>query len=260
MSEIRLLALGDVVGPEAVRYISGKLWGFRREKKIDIVVCNAENACAGNGLDPQSADRLLSGGCDVLTGGNHIFRKKEIRHYLDESEIVVRPANYPYGTPGNGYTIFGVNGFNILIINLLGTIYMESLACPFMTADRILEREKGRYDLAVLDFHAEATSEKIALGRYLDGRISAVWGTHTHVPTADERVMPKGTGYITDLGMTGPIESVIGIRPEQSVETFLGGLPGRYRAADGPCKAQGAIFTLESDTGLCTGVERVDIR
>ena len=122
MSEIRLLALGDVVGPEAVRYISGKLWGFRREKKIDIVVCNAENACAGNGLDPQSADRLLSGGCDVLTGGNHIFRKKEIRHYLDESEIVVRPANYPYGTPGNGYTIFGVNGFNILIINLLGTI------------------------------------------------------------------------------------------------------------------------------------------
>ena len=130
---------------------------------------------------------------------------------------------------------------------------------PFTTADRLLSGgEKPTFTL--VDFHAEATSEKLALGYYLDGRVSAVWGTHTHVPTADERVMPKGTGYITDLGMTGPIESVIGIRPEQSVETFLGGLPGRYRAADGPCKAQGAIFTLESDTGLCTGVERVDIR
>ena len=145
-------------------------------------------------------------------------------------------------------------------MNLIGRCGLDFHAeNPFTTADRILASgEKPVFTL--VDFHAEATSEKLALGYYLDGRVSAVWGTHTHVPTADERVMPKGTGYITDLGMTGPIESVIGIRPEQSVETFLGGLPGRYRAADGPCKAQGAIFTLESDTGLCTGVERVDIR
>ena len=211
MSEIRLLALGDVVGPEAVRYISGKLWGFRREKKIDIVVCNAENACAGNGLDPQSADRLLSGGCDVLTGGNHIFRKKEIRHYLDESEIVVRPANYPYGTPGNGYTIFGVNGFNILI----------------------------------------------ALGRYLDGRISAVWGTHTHVATADNQVLPKGSGYVTDLGMSGPPDGVLGIRADIIIEKLRTKLPVKFEFAEGATEVNGVIFALDTDSGKCVSTERV---
>ena len=197
------------------------------------------------------------GGCDVLTGGNHIFRKKEIRHYLDESEIVVRPANYPYGTPGNGYTIFGVNGFNILIINLLGTIYMESLACPFMTADRILEREKGRYDLAVLDFHAEATSEKIALGRYLDGRISAVWGTHTHVATADNQVLPKGSGYVTDLGMSGPPDGVLGIRADIIIEKLRTKLPVKFEFAEGATEVNGVIFALDTDSGKCVSTERV---
>ena len=152
-----------------------------------------------------------------------------------------------------------VQGRRVCVANLQGRVGMDyNVSSPFSAADALLRETEA--DLFLLDFHAEATSEKLAMGYHLAGRAAAVWGTHTHVPTADERVMPKGTGYITDLGMTGPIESVIGIRPEQSVETFLGGLPGRYRAADGPCKAQGAIFTLESDTGLCTGVERVDIR
>ena len=184
----------------------------------------------------------------------------QIADSLDDCPYILRPANFTNHVPGRGWGVYDCGRVQIGVMNLIGRCDLDFHAeNPFTTADRLLSGgEKPTFTL--VDFHAEATTEKLALGYYLDGRVSAVWGTHTHVPTADERVMPKGTGYITDLGMTGPIESVIGIRPEQSVETFLGGLPGRYRAADGPCKAQGAIFTLESDTGLCTGVERVDIR
>lgn len=257
MNTLKILALGDVVGPEAVKYISEKLWNFRRGNYIDMVVCNAENACVGNGLDPQSSEKLLSGGCDILTGGNHIFRKKEIRQYLENSRSLLRPANYPIGTPGSGYTFIDINGYRILVMNLLGTIYMESLACPFSTIDRILEREKGRYDLAILDFHAEATSEKIALGRYLDGRVSIIFGTHTHVATADESILPRGSGYVTDLGMSGPPDGVLGIRADIIIEKLRTKLPVKFEFAEGETVVNGVIFELDPSSGKCVSVKRI---
>jgi metallophosphoesterase (TIGR00282 family) len=178
---------------------------------------------------------------------------------LDDVSWLLRPANYPSRAPGNGCEIFDMNGIRIRVVNLIGRCDLDWKAeDPFTTMDRLLKKEGA--DITLVDFHAEATSEKLALGYYLDGRVSALWGTHTHVPTADERVYPKGTGYITDLGMTGPIESVLGIEPWQSMESFLGGLPGRYKSAEGPCKLQGAVFTVDTATGLCTAVERIDIR
>lgn len=257
MNEYRILALGDVVGPEAVKYIGERLWSFRRENKINMVICNAENAAVGNGLDPQSADKLLAGGCDILTGGNHIFRKKEIRRYLEDSRNLIRPANYPFGTPGDGYTIANIDGFRVLVINVLGTIYMEPLACPFATVERILERESGRYDLAALDIHAEATSEKIALGRCFDGRIQVVFGTHTHVATADTQILPKGSGYVTDLGMSGPPDGVLGIRADIIIEKLRTKLPVKFELAEGKTEVNGVIFSLDADAKRCVGVSRV---
>ena len=178
---------------------------------------------------------------------------------MNETSWLLRPANLSGRAPGHGCEIFDLGGVRIRVLNLIGRCDLSWGADnPFTAADRNLER--GEAELTLVDFHAEATSEKLAMGYYLDGRVSALWGTHTHVPTADERVYPKGTGYITDLGMTGPVESVLGIEPAQSVESFLGGLPGRYRPAAGPCKLQGAVFTLDGSTGRCTGVERIDLR
>ncbi len=258
MSEnFRLLAIGDVVGPAAVKYISENLWGFRKANKIDMVVCNAENASLGNGLDPQSADSLIESGCDALTGGNHIFRKREIRHYLDSSRTLVRPANYPYGTPGCGYTNINIDGYRVLVINVLGTIYLEPLACPFSTVERILEREVGRYDFAVLDIHAEATSEKIALGRYFDGRINVIFGTHTHVATADTTILPNGSGYVTDLGMSGPPDGVLGVRADIIIEKLRTKLPIKFELAEGAPEVNGVIFTLDKLSGKAVSVERI---
>jgi len=256
-NEFKILAIGDVVGPAAVKYLTEKLWKYRKEKGIHMVVCNAENAALGNGLDPQSADALLAGGCDILTGGNHIFRKKEIRRYLEYSRTLVRPANYPYGTPGNGYTFADIDGYRVLVINVLGVIYLDALACPFATVDRILEREAGRYDFAVLDIHAEATSEKIAIGRYFDGRINVIFGTHTHVATADTVILPKGTGYVTDLGMTGPNDGVLGVRADIIIEKLRTKLPVKFELAEGEIEANGVIFTIDTLTGFVTAAERV---
>ena len=211
------------------------------------------------GLTEEQAWRIYDAGADVVTLGNHAFGKSQIGTLLDEAPWLLRPANYAARTPGRGCGVYDLGPVQIRVMNLIGRCDLAWGADnPFTAADRLLEKDKATFTL--VDFHAEATSEKLAMGYYLDGRVSALWGTHTHVPTADERVYPKGTGYITDLGMTGAVESVLGIRPEQSVEGFLGGLPGRYQAPQGPCKLQGAIFTLDSTTGLCTAVERVDVR
>ncbi|MBQ8510084.1 MAG: YmdB family metallophosphoesterase [Clostridia bacterium] len=257
MNEYKLLALGDVVGQNAVNAIGQRLWGFRKAHKIDLVVCNAENCAVGNGVDPQSADRLIEYGCDVLTGGNHSFRKREIRRYLDDNDFILRPANYPYGTPGSGYTIVDIAGQRALVINVMGTIYLEALACPFATVERILEREAGKYDLAALDIHAEATSEKIALGWHFDGRIQAIWGTHTHVATADMRVLPKGSGYVTDLGMSGPQDGVLGIRTDIIIDKLRTKLPVKFELAEGEPEINGCIYTINPDTKRCISVERV---
>ena len=204
-------------------------------------------------------DMMALVGYDVITLGNHTWGKMQITDYLEENRYILRPANFSPRTPGRGCGVYDLGRVQVAVMVLIGRCDLAWGADnPFTAADRLLERDAA--DFTLVDFHAEATSEKLALGWYLDGRVSALWGTHTHVPTADERVYPKGTGYITDLGMTGPIESVLGVESAQSVESFLGGLPGRYRSPDGPCKLQGAIFTLDSATGLCTAVERVDIR
>ena len=259
---MKLLALGDVVGAYGTRETAALLPRLRRETGADFVVVNAENAAPGNGTDPASAELLLASGADVLTGGNHTLRRYDFFDMLNEHDCVLRPLNYPPAAPGKGFTILrGPEGLRILVLSLCGQVFMGPADNPFTAAERLLAEQRGRYDIAVADLHAEATSEKLAMAYYLDGRVSAIWGTHTHVPTADEEVFPKGTGYLTDLGMTGAVRSVLGIKPEQSVETFLGGLPGRYREPEKSAgKMQGAIFTLDDATGLCMGVERVDVR
>ena len=203
------------------------------------------------------AEALLSSGVDLITLGNHTYGRRDICGLLSDSESVIRPANYPPTAPGGGYTVLKIDGWRILGINVMGTALMESLACPFATVDRILEREKGNYDFALMDIHAETTSEKIALGRYFDGRISVIFGTHTHVQTADEQILPKGSGYITDLGMTGPINGVIGTDAEAVIEKFRTKMPVRFKVADGEIRAHGAIFTLDEGSKKITEVERI---
>ena len=256
---LRILAVGDVVSEAGLAYLERRLRRLQREHNVDFTVVNGENA-AGIGVLPWQAQAILDAGADVVTLGNHTWGKMQITDYLEDNRYILRPANFSPRTPGRGYGVYDLGRVQVAVLCLIGRCDLAwGSDNPFTTADRLLKAgEKPTFTL--VDFHAQATSEKLAMAYYLDGRVSALWGTHTHVPTADERVFPKGTGYITDLGMTGAVESVLGIRPEQSVESFLGGLPGRYRPAEGPCKAQGALFTLESSTGLCTAVERVDIR
>lgn len=254
----KVLAVGDITGESGVDFLRRHLGRLKREKGIDFAVVNAENA-AGNGLLPAQAEDIFAAGADVITLGNHTFGKMQIAHFLDENPYILRPANYTGRASGRGWGVYDCGRVQVGVLNLIGRCGLDFNAeNPFTTADRVL-KNADRPTFVLVDFHAQATSEKLAMSYYLDGRVSALWGTHTHVPTADEHVCPKGTGYITDLGMTGPRESVLGIRPEQSVEFFLGGLPGRYRTAEGACKLQGAIFTLDSGTGLCVGVERIEV-
>jgi len=253
-----VLAVGDVVGEQGLRHLEKHLRSVKKLKDIHFTVVNGENA-SGVGLTPQQVEDLYIAGADVITLGNHTYGKMQICDRLDSDPYLLRPANYTSRAPGRGYGVYDCGRIQIGVMNLIGRCDLDFHAeNPFTTADRLLKGDKPCFTL--VDFHAEATSEKLAMAYYLDGRVSALWGTHTHVPTADEQILPKGTGYITDLGMTGPIHSVLGIRPEQSIETFLGGLPGRYQPAEGPCKMQGVVFTLDSATGLCTAVERIDIR
>ena len=256
--EYHILAVGDVVGEPGLKHLEKNLRPLKKLKNIAFTVVNGENA-SGVGLTEEQAWRIYDAGADAVTLGNHTFGKMQIAKFLDDVPYLLRPANFTGRAPGHGWEIFDRGGVTFRVVNLIGRCSLNFNAeNPFTTMDKILGREKATFTL--VDFHAEATSEKLAMGYYLDGRVSALWATHTHVPTADERVYPKGTGYITDLGMTGAIESVLGIEPWQSVETFLGGLPGRYKTPEGGCKMQGAVFTLDSETGLCTAVERVDIR
>ena len=253
-----ILAIGDVVGEQGLAHLERNLRPLKRLKDIHFTVVNGENASVV-GITPPQVQRLYDAGADVVTLGNHSFGKMQIGKRLEEDPYLLRPANFTGRAPGKGWGVYDCGRVQIGVMNLIGRCGLDFNADnPFATAGRILKEDRPRFVL--VDFHAEATSEKLAMGYYLDGQASAVWGTHTHVPTADERVFPKGTGYISDLGMTGPIESVLGIRPEQSVEQFLGGLPGRYEVPDGACKMQGAVFSLDSDTGLCAGVERIDVR
>ena len=254
---LNILAVGDVVGDTGVEHLIRVLPGIRRLKQIGFTVVNGENA-AGLGLLPRQAKDLFAAGTDVITLGNHTWAKQQIIPLLEDRCDILRPLNWSDKLPGRGSFVFDIGKARIGVINLIGRCGMDfGPDNPFLKVDVLLRQMQA--DVILVDFHAEATSEKLAMAYYLDGRVSALWGTHTHVQTADERVFPKGMGYITDLGMTGPVESVLGIRPEQSVTTFLGGLAGRYETAPGPCKLEGCIFAVDMETGRCVGVERISI-
>lgn len=254
---MKILAIGDIVGTKSIEYLSQKLWKFRAEHRVDFVVANGENGTEIHGLSAPDAKKIIDTGVDLITLGNHTYGRRDLSETLSQENWIIRPANYPPLAPGSGYTILNIDGWRILCINILGTALMEALACPFATVDRILQREEGNYDFALLDIHAEATSEKIAIARYFDGRISVIFGTHTHVQTADEQILPSGSGYITDLGMTGPIHSVIGTDPACVIEKFRTKMPVRFKVADGEISANGALFDLQTDTKKVTSVTRV---
>ena len=258
--QAKILVIGDVVGAGGTGFIEEKLWGLRKFYGIDMTIVNGENAAVGNGIDKATADRLMKSGVDVITSGNHIWKKNGIADLLDGNQYILRPANYPPSCPGSGYCIFDMCSYKVLIVNLLGTVFMESLESPFTAIDKILSREKGNFDFAVVDIHAEATSEKLALAKYIDGKVSVVFGTHTHVQTADEQILPLGTGYITDVGMCGPEDSVLGIKNDIIIKKFLTKMPVRHEEADTPSSLCGCIFTLSLDSGKCTGVQRICIR
>lgn len=254
---MKIFAIGDIVGYATIAYLKEKLWTLRREQKIDFVVANGENTCDIHGIGAEEAKELLSLGIDLITTGNHVWSRKDIGAFLDVSEEIIRPCNYPAGTPGSGYTILNVNGWRILGINAMGCVYMEALASPFETVERILEREKGNYDISLLDFHAEATSEKLAMGYYFDGKIDIIFGTHTHVQTADERILPEGTGYITDLGMTGPTDGVLGTEKTCVIRKFLTKMPQKFLMAEGNIMGSGAIFDYDTSARRVISVKRL---
>ncbi|MDY3782605.1 MAG: TIGR00282 family metallophosphoesterase [Candidatus Faecousia sp.] len=254
--EFKVLAVGDVVGTPGMERISKTLRALKRKTNADFVVVNGENASVV-GITPMQAEEILDAGADVVTLGNHSFGKREIVNYLEDTSRVLRPANLAPQAPGIGWSVYETNAGDVAVIDLIGRCNMDYTPDnPFLLVEKILKRlDTG---LVLVELHAEATSEKLAMGYLLDGRVSAVWGTHTHVPTADARVLPKGTGYVTDLGMTGPRESVLGIRPELSIARFRGDLTERYRWAEGPTKLEGVLFTLDAVTGKCLRAERVD--
>ena len=252
---MRLLMIGDVIGKPGRRAIQGLIPSLRQEHGIDVVIANAENTAGGFGLTADTAYELLDNGVDILTSGNHIWDQKEIIPYLEEGLPLVRPANYP-DAPGHGTLLQD----NLLVINLLGRVFMPPLDCPFRTVDGLLREAaaSGKPPVIVVDFHAEATSEKQAMGWYLDGRVSAVLGTHTHVGTVDCKILPKGTAYVSDVGMTGPTDSVIGSDTSVVIERFLTGLPQRLRVADGPVLMNSVLVDIDQETGKALAIERLD--
>ena len=255
--EIRVLAVGDVVGKPGLAFLKKQLWSLRRTYGVHFCVVNGENASM-TGMTPDQGEDILDAGADVITMGNHTWNRREICSWLDDTHRCLRPANFAPQLPGNGTGVYESDAGPVAVVNLIGRCGMDWGADnPFTKMDGILKK----FDKipVLVDFHAEATSEKLAMAFMLDGKISALWGTHTHVPTADLRILPKGTGYITDLGMTGPMDSALGVRPDQSIAMFRGELTSRFEAAPGPCWLCGAVFTIDRQTGRCLAVEQVQV-
>lgn len=256
--KVNILAVGDVVGEPGLRCLKRKLRSLKQQYQAVFTVVNGENA-SNIGLTADQAEAIFSAGADVITLGNHAFRQKSILSYLDECPYILRPANFAPQTPGRGVGVYDSRFGSIAVVNLIGRANMDYTPDnPFLMADKLLNQVRDA-KFVLVDFHAEATAEKRAMGFMLDGKITALWGTHTHVPTADAQVLPKGTGYITDLGMTGPKNSVIGIAPELSIEKFRGGVYQRYQSAEGECTLSGAVFTVDTDTGRCAAVQQITV-
>lgn len=255
---LRVLAVGDVVGEGGLDILSRRLPELRTEYDVHFAVVNGENA-SGVGILPRQARNIFDAGADVITLGNHTWNKIQIGEYMEKEPNILRPDNYAGRVPGRGFGVYSCHGVRIAVMNLMGRLELNAhLDSPFKAA---AHRFRGQgYDIALLDFHAEATSEKGAMAWYLDGKVQAIWGTHTHVPTADCQILPNGTGFVTDLGMTGPSRSVLGIKPADSMNIFLGGLPRRYSEAEGNCKLNACLFVIDTEKKRCESVQRVDIQ
>jgi len=250
---MKILAIGDIIGRPGRQIVHQYLRTLRKQYKLDLIIANAENVAGGFGLTSSTAQELLDDGVNMLTSGNHIFAQKEILPFLDTDMPVLRPLNYPAGVPGRGYRVAG----KALVVNLIGRTFMNSYDCPFRAMDKLLEELKEKPPVIIVDFHAEATSEKVAMGRYLDGRVSAVLGTHTHVGTIDARILPGGTAYVTDIGMTGPTDSIIGDDADAVIQRFLTQMPHHLSVGKGRPELNAIIVEIDEKSGKAVNIERI---
>lgn len=257
---MKILCIGDVTGEIGCRYLLKTLPELKKELKADITVVNGENSADGNGITPYSADLLFAAGADVITGGNHTLRRREVFDRIESDDFMLRPQNFSENAPGKGWCILDKGRYKVAVINLAGQVYMPEVGNPFSAVEEILENVKAEsIKFIVIDFHAEATAEKKALAYFVDGKVSAVFGTHTHVLTADSQVLPHGTGFISDIGFTGPIDSVLGVKKELSLARIKDGTPVKFSLAEGKCALNGVLFTIDDKTGLCTDTKPIII-
>lgn len=257
---MKILFIGDIVGGPGRRAVREVVPALIEDCRIDMVIANCENAAAGFGITREIVEELYRCRIDVLTSGNHIWDKKEVLEFVEDYETLLRPANYPQVAPGFGSVLVPCpSGVHVGVINLAGRVFMRPLDCPFKAAEREIEKLRRKTKILVVDMHAEATSEKQAMGWFLDGRVSAVIGTHTHVQTADEQILPQGTAYVTDAGMTGPFDSIIGTKKEAVLERFLNQMPNKFDVAKGDVRLQGVLINLDQDTGRSLGIERINL-
>ncbi|KHF38656.1 TIGR00282 family metallophosphoesterase [Halalkalibacter okhensis] len=254
---MRILFIGDVVGAPGRKMIKEYTMKLKQTYKPTITIINGENAASGKGITEKIYKGFLDAGAQVVTLGNHSWDNREIFEFIDRAKALIRPANYPTGVPGKGYTLVKINDIEIAVVNVMGRTFLQPIDCPFTKMDEILEEIKERTPYIFVDFHAEATSEKQAMGWYLDGRVSAVVGTHTHVQTSDERVLPKGTAFLTDVGMTGPYDGILGVEKEPVLHKFLTNLPARFEVAEGRAQLSGVVIDLDPKTGLAKSVKRI---
>ncbi len=253
-----VLALGDVITPGSVAYLEKNLWNIRKKYGVDLCIVNGENASFLAGIGPEGADTLFSCGADVITGGNHSLQNRSVYAYMDGHPNILRPLNFPCDVAGNGATVVDINGYRVLVANAMGTAFIEpQLDSPYPHLSRMLERYAGDYDISILDFHAEASGEKVALGHYFDGKFALIFGTHTHVPTADEQILAGGTGYITDIGCTAPTGGILGVNQENLLARYRTKTPVPYKPASGPIRAEGVLAVLDEKTNRCISIKRI---
>ena len=258
---MNILVIGDVVSANGCEFLRKHLPSLKRMKKVDLCIVNGENSAVGNGMLPNSVESIFASGANVITSGNHALRRKEIYETLDEEECLIRPANFHRTAPGKGYCVVDMGYCRVAVIKLIGRVYMEQAENPFEELDRILAIDEVKNcSIKIVDFHAEATAEKRALAFYANGRVSALFGTHTHTQTADEQIFENGLGYITDIGMTGPERSVLGVEPDLAIEKMITGLPVRFITAQGDCRMDGCLFEIDNKSGKTVSVERITIR
>jgi len=254
---VHVVVIGDIIGEPGRKALFLSLSGLIREKNIDFVIANGENAAGGFGITGNIAGKLYSYGVDCITTGNHVWRNKEVFKIIENNSRLLRPVNYPEGTPGRGWTVIEKNGVKLAVMSLLGRVYMEPVENPFRTANKEIARIQKVTKNIIVDFHGEATSEKVAMGWHLDGKVSAVVGTHTHVQTADERILPEGTAYITDIGMTGPFDSVIGMRRENALRKFITLLPSKFSVAENDIRLNAVLIAIDTTSGKAQTIERL---